>query len=72
MNKCFFCQHKVEPYFKDTENLQKFLSARKKIMTSEKSGLCAKHQRRLSIQIKYARFLALLPFTSYQTGRGEI
>jgi small subunit ribosomal protein S18 len=71
MNKCFFCQHKEEPSFKDTANLQKFLTARKKIMASEKSGLCAKHQRRLSIQIKHARFLALLPFTSYQTGRGE-
>lgn len=66
MNKCFFCQHHIEPDYKDTLNIQKFLTARKKIVGSEKTGTCAKHQRKLSKHIKYARYLALIPYTSYQ------
>lgn len=66
MNKCFFCQYRAEPSFKDIANLQKFLTPRKKILSSEKSGVCAKHQRKLAKQIKYARYLAFIPYTSYQ------
>ena len=56
----------MEPDYKDVENLEKFLTPRKKIVSREKSGVCAKHQRTLSKQVKYARYLALVPFTSYQ------
>ncbi len=63
---CFFCQYKIEPSYKDIPNLEKFLSPRKKILNREKTGVCAKHQRQLTKQIKYARFLALIPFVSYQ------
>ncbi|MEN9327372.1 MAG: hypothetical protein RI947_180 [Candidatus Parcubacteria bacterium] len=66
MTKCFFCSYKTTPDYKDLENIEKFLSPRMKILHSEKSGVCAKHQRKLSKHIKYARFLALLPYTSYQ------
>ena len=66
MTKCFFCSYKTNPDYKDVDNLEKFISPRKKILHSEKSGVCAKHQRKLSKHIKYARFLALLPYTSYQ------
>lgn len=69
MNKCFFCQHRVEPSFKDVGNLVKFLTPRKKIVDSERSELCAKHQRKMAKQVRFARYLALLPYTSYQTGR---
>jgi small subunit ribosomal protein S18 len=64
--KCFFCQYKTEPSFKDLENLEKFLTPRKKIVTREKTGVCAKHQRKLTKQIKYARYLGLIPYVSYQ------
>ena len=64
--KCFFCEHKVNPNYKEIDNLEKFLSPRKKIMNRERSNVCAKHQRILTKQIKYARFLALLPYVSYQ------
>lgn len=64
--KCFFCQYGQDPSFKDIVNLEKFISARKKIYHREKFGLCAKHQRKLTREIKYARFLALLPYVSYQ------
>ncbi len=63
---CFFCQYKTDPSFKDIENLEKFLSPRKKILSAEKTGTCAKHQRKLTKQIKYARYLGLIPYVSYQ------
>lgn len=66
MPKCFFCEYKAQPSFKEVANLEKFLSPRKKIINRELSGLCAKHQRRLTKEMKYARFLAILPFVSYQ------
>lgn len=66
MKKCFFCKYKAEPTFKEADNLEKFLSSRMKIVSREYNGLCAKHQRSLAREIKYARFLALIPFVSYQ------
>ena len=64
--KCFYCKYSIDPDYKDVENLEKFLTPRKKIVIREISGICAKHQRALSKQIKYARYLALIPYTSYQ------
>lgn len=64
--KCFFCKYVTEPDYKDVENIEKFVTFRKKIASREKSGVCAKHQRALSKHIKYARYMALLPYTSYQ------
>jgi small subunit ribosomal protein S18 len=60
---------KVEPSFKDIENLKKFISLRGRILSREKTGVCAKHQRKLSKQIKYARYLALIPYVSYQQSK---
>lgn len=67
--KCFFCEYKSEPNFKDIDNLEKFLSPRKKILHRLKTGVCAKHQRELTKQIKYARYLGLIPYVSYQSYR---
>ena len=67
MTRCFFCIHGVEPSYKDPDNLEKFLSPRKKILSREITKVCAKHQRALSKQIKYARYLALIPYISYKT-----
>ncbi len=66
MSNCFFCKFNSEPNYKDLENIEKFLTQRMKITNRDRSALCAKHQRQLSKQIKYARYLALIPFTSYQ------
>lgn len=65
-NKCFFCSFKAEPAFKDIDNLNKFLTMRGKIVNREQSYVCAKHQRKLTKEIKYARYLALIPYVSYQ------
>jgi len=63
---CFFCDEKKNPWYSDTSSLQKFTTDRGKIIVRTRSGLCAKHQRRLTVAIKNARHLALLPFV----GRG--
>ncbi|MDP3987703.1 MAG: 30S ribosomal protein S18 [Candidatus Levybacteria bacterium] len=59
---CYFCKEKIEPYFLDTEVLQRYLTERGKIIGRARSGICSKHQRALTLSIKYARHLALLPF----------
>lgn len=60
---CMFCQSNLNPLYTDAATLKRFLSDRAKIVSRLRSGICAKHQRKLSKQIKYARHLALLPFT---------
>lgn len=64
--KCYFTKYGTEPDYKDVETLQKFLSNRMKILPREKTGLTAKNQRKLCKHIKYARYLALLPYNAYQ------
>lgn len=66
MAKCYFCQTKTEPTFKEWQVLERFLSPRKKILRHDKTHLCPRHQRKTAKQIKYARYLALLPYVSYQ------
>ena len=66
MTKDYFEVNKTEPDYKDVETLNKFITARMRIMPREKSGISAKNQRKLSKAIKLARFLALIPYTSYQ------
>lgn len=59
---CYFCTNKTLPDYKDAVALRRFISERGKILGRDKTGTCAKHQRRLTAAIKYARHLALLPF----------
>ncbi len=60
---CPYCVKKVEPNYKDTESLTLGVSAKRRILPRWNTGCCQKHQGRLSVSIKRARFLALLPFT---------
>jgi len=60
--ECYFCKENKTPHYADTVILQKFVSERGKIVGKVRNGLCAMHQRRLTLAIKYARHLALLPF----------
>jgi len=62
--KCFYCENKKLPDFKEFETLKKFVSDRGKIQAASRTGVCAKHQRRLTKAIKQARHLALLAFVS--------
>lgn len=61
---CEFCKADKDPNYKEIEKLQEFITDRGKIVSSVKTGLCAKHQRRLAKSIKHARHLGLLPFTA--------
>lgn len=60
--ECYFCHEKKNPDFLDSETLKKFISERGKILSRQRTGTCSKHQRKLTVAIKRARYLALLPF----------
>ena len=60
---CPFCEGKFEPDYKNVSTLERLTSDRGKILGKDKTGVCRKHQARLSTAIKRARHLALLPFT---------
>ena len=60
---CPFCKNKTSPDYKDIGTLEKFVSDRAKILGKDRTGICAKHQRRMSVAIQRARHLALLPYT---------
>jgi len=65
MKECYFCRHKIEEIdWRDTDLLRQYLSGQAKILSSRRTGLCAKHQRRLAKAIKRARVMGLLPFTT--------
>ena len=59
---CHFCKTNTVPTYTDLANLKRYLTERAKIQPKQRSGACAKHQRGIAKQIKYARHLALLPF----------
>jgi small subunit ribosomal protein S18 len=62
---CHFCINGfTEVEYKDVRVLQKFLSSYAKILPRKKTGVCAKHQRKLATAVKRARFMALIPFTT--------
>jgi len=62
--KCSFCQEGKVPDYKEATALRRFMTERGKIVSRGRSGVCAKHQRKLAREIKRARHLALLPFVS--------
>lgn len=60
---CYFCLNNLEgPDFRDAALLRKFISAGMKILPQRRSGLCAKHQRKVARAIKHARMMALMPY----------
>lgn len=62
---CAFCVDKVEHIdYKDVAKLRRFITERGKILPRRISGNCAKHQRQVTVAIKRARNIALMPFTA--------
>lgn len=62
---CSFCVDKIQAVdYKETHKLKKYITERGKILPRRISGNCAKHQRQLTLAIKRARNIALLPFTA--------
>lgn len=61
--QCQFCTNNVNGVdYKDVELLKNYLDTHMRISKHRRTGVCAKHQRALSLAIKRARFLALLPY----------
>ena len=66
---CSFCKEKIaEVDYKDVATLRRFVSDRGKIKTRRVSGACRRHQRQVATAIKFAREMALLPYTVSVSG----
>ncbi|MEG0371543.1 MAG: 30S ribosomal protein S18, partial [Clostridium sp.] len=63
--QCAFCSDKATAIdYKDVGRLKKYVTERGKILPRRITGSCAKHQREITIAIKRARIVALLPFST--------
>ncbi|MEK7595762.1 MAG: 30S ribosomal protein S18 [Patescibacteria group bacterium] len=61
--ECYFCKAKEEPSFKEVLKIKRFITDRGKIIPKSRSGLCSKHQRSLTTEVKRARLMALIAYT---------
>ena len=62
---CYFCSNKINTLdYKDVTTLRRFMSPHAKIMHRKKTGSCPTHQRLVTLALKRARHMALLPFVS--------
>ena len=60
---CVFCgKENNQIDYKDVAKLRKYVSERGKILPRRITGNCAKHQRALTVAIKRARHIALMPY----------
>lgn len=60
---CYFTNSNTTPNYKEVLVLKRFINDRGKIIPSSYSGVTSKNQRKLSTEIKKARFMALIPYT---------
>ena len=62
---CVFCADKTNAGidYKDVNKLKRYVSERGKILPRRITGNCAKHQRALTVAVKRARHIALMPYT---------
>ncbi|MGL5259591.1 MAG: 30S ribosomal protein S18 [Lachnospiraceae bacterium] len=60
---CVFCGKDNAIDYKDTNKLKRYVSERGKILPRRITGNCAKHQRALTVAIKRARHVALMPYS---------
>ena len=60
-----FCgKENNEISYKDVNKLRKYVSERGKILPRRITGNCAKHQRALTVEIKKARHIAIMPYVT--------
>lgn len=65
MKQDYFSSNNIKHIdYKDLDILKRFLNPNGKIMARKRTGVSAKNQRKLGTAIKYARFMALLPFVA--------
>jgi len=62
---CNFCVDKITSIdYKEIGKLRKYVSERGKILPRRVTGNCAKHQRAMTMNVKRARHMALMPYTA--------
>ncbi len=65
MNKkeCYFTANNIEHIdYKDVETLTRFINPHGRILTTKRTGVSSKSQRKLANAIKRARFMGLMPY----------
>lgn len=63
MKQCYFCTNNVKDVdYKEIETLKNFLDPYGRILKHKKTVVCTRHQRKLALAIKRARFMSLIPF----------
>ena len=62
---CALCNDKnFELDYKNPEQLRKFINDKGKILPRRTTGACAKHQRDITLAVKRARHIAILPYAA--------
>ena len=62
---CYFCENKKEIIdYKDEKQMRRYTDERGKIVDRRKTGLCSAHQSVISMSVKRARHIAILPFVA--------
>jgi small subunit ribosomal protein S18 len=62
---CVFCgKENNEIDYKDVAKLRKYVSERGKILPRRITGNCAKNQRALTVAVKRARHIAVMPYVA--------
>lgn len=63
MKQDYFSSNNIKHIdYKDTELLKRFIAPNARMMSRRRTNVTAKNQRKLSLAIKHARFMGLLPF----------
>ena len=63
--RCTFCTNQIEDIdYKDVKTLKFFVDGFQRIKARYYSGVCLNHQKKLSLSVKRARHMALIPFTN--------
>lgn len=64
---CQYCVNNIDEVdYKDIRTIRRFINIYKKILPRKRTGLCSKHQRKLSTAVKRARTMALLAYNDKQ------
>ena len=62
---CLFCADTTQTIdYKNISQLSRYITDRGRMQARRRTGCCPKHQRRLSMAIKRARYIALMPYTA--------
>lgn len=64
--RCAFCAEGVDEVdYKRVSMLRRYITERATMLPRRRTGVCARHQRRLALAIKRARIMALLPYAPH-------